>query len=139
MNVSPSMNALQISPALQSAAMQSSVGSKATGNDLLNGKDPATEFEAVMLSLLVSQMRKTGSEEGLFPGDKSDTMGGMFDMFIGQQLAESGSLGIKDLVKGWMKDRGAASTGSSETPGQPHAAIARYLENQPATATTTPE
>lgn len=56
------------------------------------------EFESVMLSMVLKQMRQAGSEDGLFPGDKSDTLGGMFDTYLGEHLAESGGLGLIDSL-----------------------------------------
>ena len=46
--------------------------------------NPGEEFEAVVFAQLIRQMRQTASEDGLFPGDRSDTMGGMFDLFLGR-------------------------------------------------------
>ncbi|MCR9200966.1 MAG: rod-binding protein [Planctomycetaceae bacterium] len=59
------------------------------------------QFESVMLSMVLKQMRQTGTgEEGLFPGDSSDTLGGMFDMYLGEHLAESGGFGLMDAFQG---------------------------------------
>ena len=61
-------------------------------------KDVGTEFESVLISMLISNMRKSSFGEGLFPGDKSDTLGGMFDMMIAGQISETGGIGVRDLV-----------------------------------------
>lgn len=66
------------------------------------GADPAAEFEAVMLSILASNMRKSSFGEGLFPGDKSDTLGGLFDMMVAGQISESGGVGLQNLVNDWL-------------------------------------
>lgn len=59
------------------------------------------QFESVMMSMVLKQMRQTGTgEEGLFPGDSSDTLGGMFDMYLGEHLAESGGFGLMDAFRG---------------------------------------
>lgn len=59
------------------------------------------QFESVMLSMVLKQMRQTGTgENGLFPGDDSDTLGGMFDMYLGEHLAESGGFGLMDSFRG---------------------------------------
>lgn len=59
------------------------------------------QFESVMLSMVLKQMRQTGTgEEGLFPGDSSDTLGGMFDMYLGEHLAESGGFGLMEAFQG---------------------------------------
>jgi len=67
--------------------------------------EPAKEFEAVMLSILLSNMRKSSFGEGLFPGDKSDTMGGLFDMMVSGQLADTGGLGLQQLVTEWLAEQ----------------------------------
>ena len=61
-------------------------------------KKMAQEFEGVMLSQLLKQMRQSSGGEGLFPGDKSDTYGGMFDMMIGKFLSENGGFGLADQL-----------------------------------------
>ncbi|MCA9150242.1 MAG: rod-binding protein [Planctomycetales bacterium] len=65
-----------------------------------------TEFESVFASMLVKNMRESAAT-GLFEGDGSDTYGAMFDMFMGEQLAQAGGLGIKQML------------------------VARYAEQQP--------
>lgn len=56
------------------------------------------EFEGVFLSLMLKEMRNTLQDGGFFGEDTSDTYGGMFDMFIGQDLATSSPLGIAKLM-----------------------------------------
>lgn len=55
------------------------------------------EFEGLFMSMMIKQLRETDSGEGFFPGDHSDTYGGMFDMFMGQHLAESSDTGLEKL------------------------------------------
>lgn len=62
-----------------------------------NAERVGEEFEAFFYSMLLKEMRGT-LEEGLFPGDESDSFGGMFDMQLGQYLAQSQPLGISDLI-----------------------------------------
>jgi hypothetical protein len=65
----------------------------------------ATEFEGLVLSQLLQQMRTAGGEEAaLFPGDTSDTLGGLFDQYLGQFLAARGGLG---LARQWTGSRSA--------------------------------
>lgn len=65
----------------------------------------ATEFEGLLLSQLLQQMRTAGGEEApLFPGDNSDTLGGLFDQYLGQFLAARGGLG---LARQWTGSRSA--------------------------------
>lgn len=63
----------------------------------------ASEFEGLLLSQLLRQMRTAGGEEAaLFPGDTSDTLGGLFDQCLGQFLAARGGLG---LARQWHDSR----------------------------------
>lgn len=57
----------------------------------------ATAFEAVFASMLVKEMRNT-LKDGFFGGESSDVLGGMFDLHLGKAMAESGGLGVKDMV-----------------------------------------
>lgn len=57
------------------------------------GKD----FEGVFLSMMIKEMRNT-LDGGFFGEEASDTYGGMFDMFIGQHLADSKPLGVADML-----------------------------------------
>ncbi len=67
----------------------------------------AADFESVFVSLLVSNMRKSSFGEGLFPGDKSDTLGGLFDMMISGQIAKTGGIGLQDLVRNNIPQAGS--------------------------------
>jgi hypothetical protein len=63
-----------------------------------NEAEVARQFESLLVSMMLKQMRQSSSEEGMFPGDKSDTYGGMFDMFMGDHIAATGTFGIKELL-----------------------------------------
>lgn len=57
------------------------------------------DFESLFMSMMIKEMRQTSSGEGLFPGDSSDTYGGMFDMMLGKELAEGNGLGLDSLFR----------------------------------------
>lgn len=57
------------------------------------------EFEGVFMSMMIKQLRETENGEGFFPGDHSDTYGGMFDMFMGQHLARGSQTGLEKLFE----------------------------------------
>lgn len=59
----------------------------------------AKEFESIFISMMMKELRQTQSGEGLFPGDKSDTFGGMFDMMMGQHIADGGGIGMTEFLK----------------------------------------
>lgn len=60
-------------------------------------KKAGEDFEGVFLSLMLKEMRNT-LEGGFFGEESSDTYGGMFDLFVGQDLAKSQPLGISKLM-----------------------------------------
>jgi flagellar protein FlgJ len=61
--------------------------------------DLGAQFESLFVSLMLKEMRQTVSEDGLFAGDASDTYGGLFDMFLGQHMAQGSPLGIGRLIE----------------------------------------
>ncbi len=63
----------------------------------------AVEFESVFVSLLLKEMRQTLNEDSFFAGDQSDTYGGLFDLFMGQHLAQSGALGISQMIDAYLE------------------------------------
>lgn len=75
--------------------------------DSLNGKsvqsanteELSQELEALFVSMMIKQMRQSEMSEGLFPGDRSDTLGGLFDDAMGQEIASVGGLGVADLIR----------------------------------------
>ena len=60
------------------------------------------EFESVLLSTLLKNMRSTVSENGLFAGDDSDTFGSMFDLFMSQHMASTNPLGIGQMIESFL-------------------------------------
>ena len=67
-----------------------------------SGRDLAVEFESVFVSMLLNQMRQSLSGEGLFPGDSSDTLGGLFDMMMGRHISQVGGLGLADSLEKYL-------------------------------------
>lgn len=64
-----------------------------------NDADLGAQFESLFVSMMLKEMRQTVSEDGLFAGDSSDTYGGLFDMFLGQHMAQGSPLGIGRLIE----------------------------------------
>lgn len=56
------------------------------------------DFESTFLSMLLKEMRQTLEPGSLFSHDTSDVLGGLFDMFMSQHLAQGKILGIADMV-----------------------------------------
>jgi len=76
--------------------------SVAGAGDDASQKDVAAEFEALLVSLLLKEMRQTAGGDGLFAGESSDIYGGLFDLYLGQHIAESGGLGISRMVETYL-------------------------------------
>lgn len=54
----------------------------------------AEKVESMFASMLIKTLRETLGEEGLFPGDKSDALGSMFDQYLGDEIARGRGLGL---------------------------------------------
>lgn len=83
-------------PAVGASSFQNSIGIPT----MEEGADPievAESLEAVFASMLVKEMRNT-LPNGFFGEEKSDVMGGMFDLHMGNALAQRQGFGIKQLV-----------------------------------------
>jgi Rod binding domain-containing protein len=59
----------------------------------------ANSFESMFMSEILKEMRQTLDHGGFFGQDNSDIYGGLFDLFLGQHLAQSGGLGIAAMIK----------------------------------------
>ncbi len=71
-----------------------------------NAKRAAVEFESVFVSQLLKEMRQTLEPGVLFGSDPGEIYGGLFDLFIGKHVAESGgSLGIARMVSNYLNTR----------------------------------
>ncbi len=74
------------------------------------------QFEGVFLSLVLKEMRKTVGE-GVFGGDASDTLGGLFDLTLGQELGRQGGLGITDSLARYQQVANFHTTTTHRTGG----------------------
>jgi flagellar protein FlgJ len=59
----------------------------------------ATNFESMFLSMMLKEMRQTLDKGGFFGEDTGDVYGGLFDLYLGQHLAEAGGIGIAPLIR----------------------------------------
>jgi len=73
----------------------------------------ATQFESVFLSMIIKEMRATLSE-GLFGKEGSDTFGALFDLHMGEHLAERGGLGVREMVAATYRDNSVPSRSGPE-------------------------
>lgn len=65
----------------------------------------AAGFESLFVSMLVKQMRQSLEPGTMFAQDNSDILGGLFDMTMGQHLAQAGGLGIGTMLKQQLAQR----------------------------------
>lgn len=94
---------------LPSSSWESSI---ATPRATSSAAQQAQEFESVFVSMLLKEMRQSSlSEGGLFPGDSSDTYGGLFDMTFGKHIAQAGGLGLAGMIENAIAGGAAAPTG----------------------------
>jgi len=85
--------------------------------------DLAGQFEGVFVSLLLKEMRST-LDGGLFGEENSDTYGALFDMYLGQHLADSNALGIRRLLLNqWKSQADKPQADKSQTDSQAPASI----------------
>ena len=105
------LTSLDMNPALRHAARSNVVAKPRQDNAEL--ERVAKEFESVFVSMLVKEMRNT-LEDGFFSSESSDVLGGMFDQYLGQHLAESSPIGIHELL---MSQKFAGGITDSDSDG----------------------
>ncbi len=59
----------------------------------------AQDFESVFASMLLKEMRHSLEPGSLFGEDSGDVYGGLFDRFIGEQMAKGKGLGMSRMVQ----------------------------------------
>lgn len=74
-----------------------SAGFARSATDAQQVTQVAEQFESVFMSMLSKQLRES-LEDGMFGGENSDTYGAMFDMYLGQHLAQAGGIGIQKML-----------------------------------------
>ena len=79
----------------------------------------AGEFESMVLSLVLKQMRQTLEAGGFFGEDKADVRGGLFDLYLGQHLAKGGGFGLAALMKQHLKARTTDEPANGSPPSPP--------------------
>ena len=83
-----------------------------------NAAKVADDFESLFSSLILKEMRKTLEPNTLFGNDSADVYGGLFDLFLGQQVAQTGGLGIGRMVRDALARNGAGQSDPTG-PNQP--------------------
>ncbi len=88
-------------PAPEALALGLRLGGKGSVEQAARG------FESMFVSMMLKEMRQTLDEDGLFGGNTGDVYGGLFDLYLGQHLADAGGLGIAAMVRRQMESAGA--------------------------------
>ncbi|TVS18222.1 MAG: hypothetical protein EA424_11345 [Planctomycetaceae bacterium] len=65
-------------------------------------EEAAAAFEGLFVTMLLKQMRESLNGEGLFAGENSDTLGGLFDLYLGDHIAQSGGFGLARAVESYL-------------------------------------
>ncbi len=72
-------------------------------------RDVATRFEGLLVSQLLSVLRATAGEGGLFSGPGAEMYGQLFDQHVGDALARGGGIGLADVLLSAMDPTGASA------------------------------
>ena len=86
-------------PTLQLGASPETLAAQVHAGDSRSAAAVATSFESLFLAQLIKEMRQTLEPGTLFGSDGGDIRGGLFDVYLGQHLAQAGGLGIAAMVK----------------------------------------
>lgn len=86
-------------PMASSPQLQQAVSEKLDSTE--KAGEVGKEFESLFLSLMLKEMRSS-LDGGMFQGDGSDVYGGLFDMMMGQSMASSSPLGIKQMIQNYL-------------------------------------
>ena len=92
--------------------LESAAGQSDAANPVCDGKEKelAKDFEAVFLNKILQQMSKTVTNWDGDADPSRSQIRGMFDMFLSQQLAKDGGVGMWKDIYNFTKDNKPAET-----------------------------
>ena len=93
-------NSVPLSPL---GASPDSLAAQAESGDGRSVERVAADFESLVVSMVLKEMRQTLEPGTLFGEDSSDSYGGLFDLYLGKHLAEAGGFGIANMVKRYLE------------------------------------
>jgi flagellar protein FlgJ len=95
------MNALaaNMPPVATLGADPQALTAQMKSGDAQSVEKAATGFESMFASLVLKEMRQTLDSGSLFAGDTGDVYGGLFDLYLGQHVAQSGGFGIAAAIR----------------------------------------
>jgi Rod binding domain-containing protein len=102
------MPGLPMSPMMSPMPDAGALGTQAHASSERAKQMAAEGFESLFASLLVKEMRQSLDQDTMFGQDRSEILGGLFDFYMGSHLAQSGRLGIGDMIKHQLSPHKAA-------------------------------
>jgi Rod binding domain-containing protein len=78
----------------------------------------ASEFESMLLTQLLKDMRQTLEGDSLFGDDPGDVQGGLFDYFMGKHLADNGGIGLAAALIRQMPTEKTGTAGNDRNERQ---------------------
>lgn len=75
----------------------------------------AQQFEAILLTQLIDQMRRPMMPGGMFDGPESQNWNGMINQRLGLHLAQSGGIGLADAMLRQIESGRGATAGQADT------------------------
>jgi flagellar protein FlgJ len=102
------MDAIGLTPVPVSplGAAPESLAVQARAGDPRSIERVAADFEAMFVSLVLKEMRQTLEPGSLFGMDAGDSFGGLFDLYLGKHLAQSGGFGVGEMVRQYLEGYG---------------------------------
>jgi Rod binding domain-containing protein len=100
------MNVLPTNAIPPEVAMSGDLEALASRPDV-DVKEVASKFEGLFVSMLLKTMRESMTSGEMFGGDNADVWGGVFEQYMGDELARSGGLGLVEQL----------TTQAAQTPG----------------------
>ena len=83
----------------QAGAIDQKISQNAKAYANAVGESGADSFDALFTSMILKELRGSLDEQdGLFAGDSGDVVGGIWDMFLGQQMSQGMSLGLDAMI-----------------------------------------
>ena len=88
------MSEISLTSSVSSATLSAVEQSASQLRDNSSPELAAEKIESMFAAMLIKTLRQTLGEEGLFPGDKSDALGALFDQYLGDEIARGRGLGL---------------------------------------------
>lgn len=111
------MDPIQGTPGLDLSSLGPLVEARETRMPDSDAAHVGKEFEALLATMLVKEMRKGMAGEIFGEGSTGDIYGGWFDEHVGRSLAASGAFDLAGLIKVGVESKDAARAATAATEG----------------------